>query len=216
MKIDLLHSCGHCWVFQICWHIGCSTFTASSFRIWNSSTGTPSPPLALFIEMLPKAHLTLHSRMAASRWVITPSWLSESEDFFCIVLQHWTLLPSPVSCTTGHCLHFGFVSSFYLELFLYSFPVAYWAPTDLGSSSFSVIPFCLFILFMGFSRKECWSGLSFPSPVDHILSELSTMTHPSWVALRGMAHSFTELDKVVVHVISLINFLWLCMHCMHK
>ena len=38
---------GHCWVFQICWHIECSTFTASSFRIWNSSTGIPSPPLAL-------------------------------------------------------------------------------------------------------------------------------------------------------------------------
>ena len=62
---------GHCSVFQICWHIECSTFTASSFRIWNSSTGIPSPPLALFIEMLPKAHFTLHSRMAGSRWVIT-------------------------------------------------------------------------------------------------------------------------------------------------
>ena len=24
-------SCGHCWVFQICWHIECSTFTVSSF-----------------------------------------------------------------------------------------------------------------------------------------------------------------------------------------
>ena len=36
MKTDLLQSCGHCWVFQICWHIECSTFTASSFRIWNS------------------------------------------------------------------------------------------------------------------------------------------------------------------------------------
>ena len=28
--------------------------------------------------MLPKAHLTLHSRMSGSRWVITPSWLSGS------------------------------------------------------------------------------------------------------------------------------------------
>ena len=28
----------------------------------------------------------------------------------------------------------------------------------------------LFILFMGFSRKECWSGLTFPFPGDHILS----------------------------------------------
>ena len=33
MKTALFQSCGHCWVFQICWHIECSTFTASSFRI---------------------------------------------------------------------------------------------------------------------------------------------------------------------------------------
>ena len=58
MKTDLLQSCCYCWVFQICWHIKCSTFRASSFRIWNSSTGIPSPPLALFVVMLPKAHLT--------------------------------------------------------------------------------------------------------------------------------------------------------------
>ena len=74
----LFQSCGHCWVFQTCWHIECSTFTASSFRIWNNSTGIPSPPLALFIVMLSKAHLTSHSRMSGSRWVITPSWLSWS------------------------------------------------------------------------------------------------------------------------------------------
>ena len=94
-------------------------------------------------------------------------------------------------------------------LFLHWSPVVYWAPTDLRSSSFSVIPFCLFILFMGFSRQEYWSGLPFPSPVDHILSELSSMTHLSQMALQGMAHSFTELDKAVVHVISLVSFLWL-------
>ena len=63
MKTDLFQSCGHCWVFQICWHIECSTFTASSFRIWNSSSGILSPPLALFIVMLPKAHFTSHFRM---------------------------------------------------------------------------------------------------------------------------------------------------------
>ena len=58
MKTDLLQSCGHCWVFQICWHIECSTLIALSFRIWNSSARILSPPLALFIVMLPKAHLT--------------------------------------------------------------------------------------------------------------------------------------------------------------
>ena len=59
MKTDLFRSCGHCWVFQIWWHIECSTFTASSFKIWNSSTGIPLLPLSLFI-------------------VITPLWLSGS------------------------------------------------------------------------------------------------------------------------------------------
>ena len=43
VKTDFFQSCGHCWVSQICWHIECSTFTALSFRIWNSSTGIPSP-----------------------------------------------------------------------------------------------------------------------------------------------------------------------------
>ena len=78
MKTDLFQSCGHCWLLQICWHVECSTFPASSFRIRNSSTGIPSPPLALFVVMLPKAHLTSHSRMSGSPWVITPLWLSGS------------------------------------------------------------------------------------------------------------------------------------------
>ena len=105
-------------------------------------------------------------------------------------LQHWTLFPSPVTSTTGYCFHFGSISSFFLVLFLYSSLVAYWVPISLGSSYFSVISFCLFTLFMGFSRQEYWSGLPFPSPVDHILSELSIMTHLSWAAVQGMAHSF--------------------------
>ena len=50
---------------------------------------------------------------------------------------------------------------------------------------------------MGFSRQEYLSGLPFPSPVDHILSDLSTMTRPSWVAPRAWL-SFIELDKAVV------------------
>ena len=49
MKVDFFQSCGHCWVMQIFWHILCSTFTVSSFRIWNSLAVIPSFPLALFI-----------------------------------------------------------------------------------------------------------------------------------------------------------------------
>ena len=74
-KTDIFQSCGHCWDCHVCWYIECSTCIALSFRICNSSTGIPSPPLALFIVMLPKVNLTFHTRMSGSKWVITPSWL---------------------------------------------------------------------------------------------------------------------------------------------
>ena len=99
-----------------------------------------------------------------------------------------------------------------LVIDLCSYPVAYWTPSDLGAlifwchillpyhtvahllvsypfafsygcSSSGVISFCLFIRFIGFSQQECWSDLPFPPPVDHFLSEPSTMTCLSWVAL---------------------------------
>ena len=128
-------------------------------------------------------------------------------------LQHQTLFPSPVVPTTECCFCFDSASSFFLGLFLYS----YWAPTNLRSSSFNVISFCLFILFLGFSRQEYWSGLPFPSPVDHVLSELSIMTCPSWVALRGMAHSFivrqgcgpsNKFDEFSVIMVFILSVLW--------
>ena len=48
MKTELFQSCGHYWIFQICWHIECSTLTASSFDI------VISFPLDIFpgVEML--------------------------------------------------------------------------------------------------------------------------------------------------------------------
>ena len=46
-----------------------------------------------------------------------------------------------------------------------------------------------------------WFAIS----VYHVLSELPTMTCLSPVALHSMAHNFIELDKAVVHVISLVS-----------
>ena len=89
-------------------------------------------------------------------------------------LQHWTLLPSPLTSTTEHCFCFSSTSSFFLELFLHSSPVAYWAPTYLGSSSFSVLSFCFFILFIGSQGKNTevvchsllqWTTFSSPWPI---------------------------------------------------
>ena len=115
-------------------------------------------------------------------------------------LQHQTLLPSPITSTTGHFFLLGSISSFFLELFLHSSPVAYWAPTDLGSSSFRVLSFCLFILFMGIPRQEYWSGLPFPSPVDHIFSEFSTKTLIYANDTTVMAESEEELKSLLIKV----------------
>ena len=84
-------------------------------------------------------------------------------------------------------------------------PVAYWTPSDLGGPSSGVISFCFLILSLGSSRQEYWSGLSFLPPVDYVLSKLSTVTCPSWVALHDMAHSFTELCKPLLHNKSVIH-----------
>ena len=84
-------------------------------------------------------------------------------------LQHWTLLLSAVTSTAGYSFCFGSILSFFLELYLHWSPVAYWAPTDPGTSLFSILSFCLFILFMGFSRGRS-GGLVFLS-----LSKFSTV-----------------------------------------
>ena len=116
-------------------------------------------------------------------------------------LPHQTLHSPPDTSTTVCPFCFGSASSFFLELFLCSSPGACWILTDLGNSSCYI-----FIQFMGFSRQECWSGLPFPSPVNDILSELSTMICLSWLVLHSIAHSFTELEKAVIHVVSLVSF----------
>ena len=80
----------------------------------------------------------------------------------CCSLQHQTLLPSSVTSTAGYCFCFGSIPSFFLELFLHCSPVAYWAPTDLESSSFSVLSFFPFLLFMGSVRD--WPRLAHECP----------------------------------------------------
>ena len=50
--------------------------------------------------------------------------------------------------------------------------------------------------------------------MDYVLSELSTMTRPSWLAMNGVAHSFFKLDnpfKAVIHeMVYDHNFYELC------
>ena len=116
MKTDLFQTGGHCWVFQICWHIECSTLTASSFRLWKSPTGILSPPLALFVVTFPKAHLTSHSRVSGPRWMTMPLWSARS------------LRPFLYSSSVYSCHLFLISSAFVTSLPFLSFimPISAW------------------------------------------------------------------------------------------
>ena len=154
MKTDLFQSCGHCWVFQMCWHIECSTFTASSFRIWNSSTEIPSPPLAFFLVMLPKAHLTSHSRISGSRWVwvITPLWLSGSWKSF--------LYNSPVYY--WHLFLISSVSVRSIPFLSFVEPIFAWNFSLVGVSNFlkDISSLSYAIVFLHFFCLDHWGSLS--------------------------------------------------------
>ena len=50
-----------------------------------------------------------------------------------------------------------------------------------------------------------WFAIPFSSGPCFV--KISTMNHLSWVALPGMAHSFIELDKSVIHMFILVSFL---------
>ena len=121
-------------------------------------------------------------------------------------LQHRTLLPSPVTSTTGCCFCFGSISilSGVISPVISSSILGIYPP---GEFIFQCPIFLPFHTVHGVLEARILNGLPFPSPVDHVLSELSTITCLSWVALHGMAHGFIELDKAVVHVIRLVSFL---------
>ena len=119
-------------------------------------------------------------------------------------LQHQTLLPSPVTSATGCCFCFGSASSFPLELFLHCTILGTYWP---GEFIFQYHIFFSFHTIHGVLKARILKWFAIPFSVDHILSELSTMTCPSWVALHSMAHSFIELDKAVIQGIGLVSFL---------
>ena len=140
MKTDLFQSCGHCRVFQICWHVECSTFTASSCRIWNSSAGVPSPPLASFVVMLPKAHLTSHSRMSGSKWVIAPLWLLGSLKSFLYSSSVYSFHLLISSASVRSILFLSFI----VPIFAWNFPLV---SLIFLKRSLVFLPFYCFPLF---------------------------------------------------------------------
>ena len=122
-------------------------------------------------------------------------------------LQHQTLLPSPVTSTTGWWCCFVSILSFFLELFLHWSPVAYWEPTNLG------VHLSVSYLF-AFSYCSWGSQGKNTEVVCHSLLQwiVFCQNSPPWPLLLGWLYmawlSFIELDKNVVHVFRLVSFLW--------
>ena len=94
----------------------------------------------------------------------------------------------------------GVISPLYSSSLLWN----YWS----GEFIFQCPIFFPFRTVHGILKAIILKWFAFPFPSWPCFVRLSTMTHPSWVALHGMTHSFFELDKAVVHVISLVSFLW--------
>ena len=92
-------------------------------------------------------------------------------------LQHRTLLLSPDPSTTGCYFCFGSIASFFLELFLHWSPVAYWAPTGLVFI-FQCPIFLPFHIVHGVLKARILKWFAIPSPVHHILSDLSVLGGP--------------------------------------
>ena len=153
MNTDLWQSCGHCWTFQTCWHTEYNILTASSFRILNTSTGISSSPLALIAVVIPKAHLTSHSRMSGSGWVTTPLWLSSSLSSFCIVLCILVILLDFL------CFYYVFtISDLYWPILACSFDVSNLIE-EVSSLSLSIFSLYFIALFIeeGLLFSPCYS-----------------------------------------------------------
>ena len=125
----------------------------------------------------------------------------------CCSLQHQNLLLSPVTSTTRWCfllwLWLFILSGIISPLISSSILGTYWP----GEFIFKCLIFLPFHTVHGAlkARILTWFAIPFSSG-PHFIRTL-TMICPSWVALHGKAYSFIELDKAVVHVISLISFL---------
>ena len=102
MKTDLFQSYGQCWVFQICWHIECSTLTASSFRIWNSSTGLTWTELMKHIVHLVNAMAFPVVMYGCESWSIK----TECQKIDAFELWCWKrLFESPLDCKEIQPVH---------------------------------------------------------------------------------------------------------------
>ena len=193
MKIDLFQSCGYCWVFQICWHIECNTLTASSFQIWNSSTGILSPPLALFIVMLPKDHcLYIPGCQALGDW-----------SHHCGYLGHYSLFLYSSSVYSCHLFLISSASVRSIQFLSFTVPV-FAINVPLVSLIFLKRSLCAY--------RVTRSGPTLCDPMDHSLpcSSVQSILQariPEWVAMPSSREQISSPSHSMVffYFFTLIN-----------
>ena len=149
-----------------------------------SSAGILSPPLAFFIVMLPKAHLTSHSRMSSFSWVTAPSRLRNCRHVCSLLtgvvavgaasaakpLQSCPTLWNPIDGSPPGSPVPGILQARTREWVAISFSNACkWRVKVKSLSRVRVFATPRTAahqapLSMGFSRQEYWSGVPLPSP----------------------------------------------------
>ena len=116
-----------------------------TFKILNSSSGTPSLPLALFVAILPKAHLTSHSRMSGFRGVTASSWLSGSLRYFLYSSPIYSYHVFLISSVSVKFLRF---LSFIMPFLAWNFPLIPLFLEVISSVSHSIFFLYFFALFI--------------------------------------------------------------------
>ena len=155
------------------------------------------PHLVHFSSLLPKM---LMFTLAVS--YLTTSNLPWFMDLtFQVPMQYLSFTASDFTSITSH-IHNWSLFSLWLCLFILSGVISplisssilgtYW-PKEFLFQYPIILPFHT---VHGVLQARIPKLFAIPSPVDHVLSELSTMTCQSWVALHGMVHSFNELERL--------------------
>ena len=145
---------------------------------------------------------SMGSKRVRHDWATVLIWsdtilFSTASDFTSITSQihRWALFTL--------CLSLFILPGAIFPLFSSSVLSIYW-PEEFIFQCHIFLPFHT---LNGILKTRILKWFAIRSPVNHVLSELSTMTHLSWVALHGMAQRFIELDKAVIQVITLVSFL---------
>ena len=107
-------------------------------------------------------------------------------------LQHWTLLLSPVTSTTGCCFCFGSISSFFLELFLHWSLIAYLGTFQPRKFIFQCQTLSPFRTDHGVLKARILKWLTIPFSsgpcfVRTLHQDLSFLGGPTWHDLASMS-----------------------------